>query len=251
MKKFFDVAYDCGEKNKLDAYLPDGKELPIIIYFHGGGLEAGDKGDENFREIGESFADSGYGFISVNYRLYGDGATFPDYINDCAKAIAYIKKNLSHFSGNGQIFVAGQSAGAWIALMLCLNPRYLNALNLSPLDISGWIIDSAQTTSHFNVIKRERGDNPLLQRIDEYAPLYYVDNNTRFTRMLMMFYREDMPCRPEQNRLFVSAVSAFNQNADIRFLELPGEHCHGSSVKDSDGQYPFVKETLKWLEHNS
>ena len=90
-----------------------------------------------------------------------------------------------------------------------------------------------------------------MQRIDEYAPLYYVDNNTRFTRMLMMFYREDMPCRPEQNRLFVSAVSAFNQNADIRFLELPGEHCHGSSVKDSDGQYPFVKEALKWLKGDS
>jgi len=147
--------------------------------------------------------------------------------------------------------VAGQSAGAWIALMLCLNPRYLNALNLSPLDISGWIIDSAQTTSHFNVIKRERGENPLLQRIDEYAPLYYVDENTRFTRMLLMFYREDMPCRPEQNRLFARVVFTFNQNANIRLIELPGGHCHGSSVKDSDGQYPFVKETLKWLEHNS
>ena len=251
MKRLLDIAYDCGEKNKLDAYLPEGKELPIIVYFHGGGLEGGDKGDENFREIGESFADGGYGFVSVNYLLYGDVEDFPYYITDCAKAIAYIRQNISRFSGNGQIFVSGQSAGAWIALMLCLNPRYLKDLGISPQEISGWIIDSAQTTSHFNVIKRERGDNPLLQRIDEYAPLYYVDNNTRFTRMLMMFYREDMPCRPEQNRLFVSAVSAFNQNADIRFLELPGEHCHGSSVKDSDGQYPFVKEALKWLKGDS
>ena len=90
MKRLLDIAYDCGEKNKLDAYLPEGKELPIIVYFHGGGLEGGDKGDENFREIGESFADGGYGFVSVNYRLYGDGAAFPDYITDCAKAIAYI-----------------------------------------------------------------------------------------------------------------------------------------------------------------
>lgn len=251
MKRLLDIAYDCGEKNKLDAYLPEGKEFPIIVYFHGGGLEAGDKGDENFREIGESFADGGYGFVSVNYCLYGDGAAFPDYITDCAKAIAYIRQNISRFSGNGQIFVSGQSAGAWIALMLCLNPRYLKDLGISPQEISGWIIDSAQTTSHFNVIKRERGDNPLLQRIDEYAPLYYVDNNTRFTRMLLMFYREDMPCRPEQNRLFVSAVSAFNQKADIRFIELPGGHCHGSSVKDSDGQYPFVKEALKWLKGDS
>ena len=45
MKRLLDIAYDCGEKNKLDAYLPEGKELPIIVYFHGGGLEGGDKGD--------------------------------------------------------------------------------------------------------------------------------------------------------------------------------------------------------------
>ena len=248
MKSFFDIAYDVGEKNRFDAYLPDQKGFPVIVFFHGGGLEAGDKADENFRQIGKSFVENGYGFISVNYRLYGDGAVFPDYINDCAKAIAYIRQNISRFSGSGQIFVAGQSAGAWIALMLCLNSRYLQAVGISPLDISGWIIDSAQTTSHFNVIKRERGENSLLQRIDEYAPLYYVDENTRFTRMLLMFYREDMPCRPEQNRLFARAVSAFNPDADIRFIELCGEHCHGSSVKDSDGKYPFVKETLKWMK---
>ena len=36
MKRLLDIAYDCGEKNKLDAYLPEGKEFPIIVYFHGG-----------------------------------------------------------------------------------------------------------------------------------------------------------------------------------------------------------------------
>ena len=39
--------------------------------------------------------------------------------------------------------------------------------------ISGYISDSAQMTTHFNVL-RERGLDTRLERIDEAAPLFYL-----------------------------------------------------------------------------
>ena len=133
--------------------------------------------------------------------------------------------------------------------MLCLNRTYLKGVGLLLNDIKGWIIDSAQTTSHFNVMKYELGCNPNLQRIDEYAPLYYVDESTKFSKMFLLFYENDMPCRPEQNHLFIKAVQAFDKDADIQYKQLPGGHCHGSTHCDEDGEYSFLKESIRWLSN--
>ena len=188
---------DCPE-NTLDMYLPEKSGYDTIVYFHGGGLEAGDKADENCIAIGKRFAECGYGFVSVNYRMYPQ-AKFPEYLQDAARAIAWVKAHAISYGGNGELYVSGTSAGAWISIMLCLNEEYLQGVGIYPLEIKGWIIDSAQMTAHFNVLKYETGVDPNLQRINEFAPLYYVDSKTKCNRMLLLFYQEDIPCRPEQN----------------------------------------------------
>ena len=43
MKKHSDMEYAPGRL--LDLYLPEGDVKAVFIYFHGGGLEAGDKGE--------------------------------------------------------------------------------------------------------------------------------------------------------------------------------------------------------------
>ena len=47
--------------------------------------------------------------------------------------------------------------------------------------------------------------------------------------------------------LFYQSVLTFNPEADIEYKLLPGGHCHGSSKKDEDDEYPFIKTTLDWL----
>lgn len=235
-----DVFYkaDCA----LDAYLPDCEEFETIIYFHGGGLERGDKGGKAVR-LGEDFAKAGYAFISANYRLYPN-AKFPDYLQDVAEAVAYAKK---HFGGK-KLYVGGSSAGAWLSMMLCLRGEYLQAVGIENKEIDGWLIDSSQMTSHFNVQKMETGRDERLQRIDEFAPLYYVDENMWFSKMLLVFYDNDMPCRYEQNKLFYKSVLYFNEKADICYRVLSGKHCSGMSERDENGDYPLVKTTLDWLK---
>ena len=144
--------------------------------------------------------------------------------------------------------ISGQSAGAYLTLMLCLNKDYLKSVGIDNKDIVGWISDSAQTTSHFNILKYEKGLSPLLQRIDETAPLYYIDEKTSFSHVLLMAYEEDLPNRVIQNELLVSTIKNFNKSADIQLILLKQWHCHGSSVLDDDGEYECVKIIKNWLQ---
>ena len=247
MKKIENVLYSNKHEEKLDVYLPETEGFTTVVYFHGGGLAQHGKACEGAVNIADSFVKKGYAFVSADYRIYPD-AKFPEFLVDGADAIAYVKAHLNEWGGNGKIIVSGQSAGAWMSIMLCLDKQYLGAVGIDPMEISGWIIDSSQMTAHFNVLKYETGCDPNLQRINEYAPLYYLDGNTRFNRMLILFYENDMPCRAEQNMLFIKAAQTLCPANDLQYKMLKGAHCQGSVSRDESGQYAFVAETLAWLK---
>jgi hypothetical protein len=134
--------------------------------------------------------------------------------------------------------------------MLCLNRQYLANESVDADTIKGWFIDSAQTTSHFNVLKNEKGVHKLTQRIDEYAPLYFVDENTKFSRMMLVLYNQDMVCRYEQNMLFYKAVLAFNPEADIEYRLINGTHCSSTKQWNKKGETLFVETFLNWAKKN-
>ena len=52
------------ERLKLDIYYPEGqKDCPVVVWFHGGGLEGGNK------EIPRQLRQRGWVVVGVNYRL--------------------------------------------------------------------------------------------------------------------------------------------------------------------------------------
>ena len=226
----------------MDLFLPDQKEFFTIVHFHGGGLVSGDKGDTH--QYCEHLTRHGYAVATANYSLLPDHK-FPLFLYDSAKAIKWVKDNISQYGKSKGIIVSGQSAGAYITLMLCFNEEYLQSVGIDNSEVSGWISDSAQPTSHFNILKIEKGLSPLLQRIDETAPLYYINEETTFSRLLLISYKEDIPNRLEQNKLLLSAILSFNNKADVELIVLNGGHCHGSSTLDTDGEYEVIKEMVK------
>ncbi len=130
--------------------------------------------------------------------------------------------------------------------MPCLNKEYLLEVGVDPSKIIGWISDSAQTTSHFHILEYELGLNPWVQRIDKYAPLYYVDENVNFSHLLLTVYEDDMPNRLEQNKLLVSTIKNFNKDLDVELHLLKGEHCHGSCRLNENNEYDLVNLVNEW-----
>ena len=232
----------------LDAYLPQADGFTTVVYFHGGGLVEGDKADANNIDFASAFVDAGYAFISANYRMYPQGGKYPDFLEDAAQAVAFAKENYADKLGNGKILICGQSAGAWLASMLCMDKQWLAGVGIDAEKIDGWLIDSAQMTSHFHLIEYETGENPWLQRIDKYAPMYYIGEGVKVSPMFITFYEQDMACRVEQNQLFVKALKFFYPQADITATLLPGAHCHGTVVREADGQFAFLTLALPWMK---
>ena len=229
----------------MDLFLPDQEEFFTIVHFHGGGLVEGDKGDTH--QYCEHLAKAGFAVATANYSLLPNNK-FPFFVEDASQAVKYVLENIKQYGKSKGIIVSGQSAGAYLTLMLCLNKDYLNKAGIDNKIIKGWISDAGQPTSHFNILKYEKGLDPLLQRIDETAPLYHVNENTDFSHLLLLTYEEDLPNRLEQNKLLYSSIKTFNKEADMVLKVLKGYHCRGSSELDEDEEYEVIKAIKEWAK---
>jgi acetyl esterase/lipase len=109
-------------------------QTPTLIFYHGGSWQYGAKDD--YRFLGTAFAARGIQAVVVNYRLHPE-VIFPAFVEDAAKALAFTKANLAN---NRPIFIAGHSAGAHIASMVALDPRFLAAERTSICDSAKGVI---------------------------------------------------------------------------------------------------------------
>jgi acetyl esterase/lipase len=132
-----DRAYGPLPRQKLDVYTPDdaADDAAVVVFFYGGGWNKGAKSLYLF--VGQSLASAGFIVVIPDYRLYPD-VTFPDFVEDAAAAVAFIRESLMKPDGTPRrIFLAGYSAGAHIAALLNLDERYLASAGVPPSSISG------------------------------------------------------------------------------------------------------------------
>src|SRR5882724_2632996 len=120
-----------NERQTLDVYAPaaPGKNLPVVVWIHGGGWQGGDKSEVHKKP--QAFVDRGFVFVSTNYRLLPnvDMATI---VRDVAKSIHWVHEHIAEHGGDPQrLFVMGHSAGAQLAALICTDDRYLKAERLS------------------------------------------------------------------------------------------------------------------------
>lgn len=226
------IAYKSGsalsdyerERCSLDLYLPEGmSDYPVIVWFHGGGLTAGDK--QTQADIARSLAGRGIGVAAVNYRL-SPRVTFPAYIADAAASVAWVLDRIDDYGGDaGKVFVSGHSAGGYLVAMLGLDETYLEAHGHELAELAGLIPISGQMVTHATV-REERGlpaERPL---VDEAAPAFHVRADA--PPLLAIAGSEDLPARPEENRYLVAAMKAVG-HPDATYLEFAGRN-HGSIV---------------------
>ena len=247
MKILKDIYYsnDRLKEKTLDVYLPQGKCKSVFLYIHGGGIEHGDKANHD-RE-GKYLSKLGYGFVSINYRLYPN-ARFPEFIEDSAEAVAWAKRKMSSLFGCDKLYVGGSSAGGYISMMLCFDKQYLEAVGLSNKDIAGYWHDAGQPTFHFNVLKYE-GYDPRRVIVDEHAPLYFVGLEEEYPPMRFIVSDNDIENRKEQTDMIVGTLRHFGYDMEkLTHTLTHGTHVWYVTATDSDGKNEFSKLILPFIK---
>ena len=232
MRKLADLSYGVSPENVLDLYLPDEDGFDLFLYFHGGGMEAGDKKKEHM--VFEHLAQHGIAAASINYRMYPD-AKYPDFVEDAAASAAWVHAHIGEYGGNGRIFLGGSSAGGYLSMMLCFDGRWLGAHGLAASDFAGFVHDAGQPTKHFNVL-RELGIDTRRVIIDDTAPIYHIGETLDLPPMLFIIAENDMQNRLEQTVLVRSTLRHFGfPEENMPLITMPGKHCGYNRAMDEHG----------------
>ncbi len=144
-----------GKPQLLDLYLPEkaGPSLPVIVWVHGGGWNAGSKD----RCPGLWLVPAGYAVASINYRLSTE-AQWPAQINDCHAAVRWLRANAANYNFDSARVAAwgGSAGGHLVALMGTLDAPSAERVQA----VVDWYGPSDLLTMPPNVLseKRTRGD---------------------------------------------------------------------------------------------
>ncbi|MBY0532875.1 MAG: alpha/beta hydrolase [Xanthobacteraceae bacterium] len=135
----YDVSYGGDPRMKLDVYRPaNATNAPVVVFFYGGSWQRGDK--SIYRFVGNTLARAGIVAVIPNYRLYPP-VLYPDFLRDSALAVRWAKDNAARFGGDPtKLFLSGHSAGAYNAVSLATDRRWLAEAKLEPkADLAGVI----------------------------------------------------------------------------------------------------------------
>ena len=224
-----DIAYKSGAalseyeqtRCKLDVYAPAGaKDLPCVVWFHGGGLTGGNKNGS--KVSGRVLAAEGVILVAVNYRL-SPQAKYPAYVEDAAAAVAWTKQHAAEYGADPKrVYVAGHSAGGYLAAMVGADERWLKPYALTLADLAGVVPLSGQMATHYT-IREERGLSKTSIIIDDAAPLNHAGKDT--PPWLVLYAEKDMTLRGDENRYFAAALVAAGHK-QVEIHEMKG-YDHG------------------------
>ncbi len=226
------------ERCKLDIYYPENTEgFATLVWFHGGGLEGGNKALMN------EFRERGFAVVDVNYRLYPQ-ALCPAYIDDAAQSVAWVFNHIAEYGGDpSKIYVGGHSAGGYLTLMVGLAKEYLAAYGVDADKIAKLYPVSGQTTTHYT-IRKERGLDVNLPVIDQFAP---SANARKEGAPIILITGDDdfeMMARYEENAHIYSLLKRFGHPVEL--YQLEGFH-HGNVVYPAALMIAFdIQGTLKF-----
>lgn len=136
------MSEDCLYLNVWAPAQPSAKKRPVLVYFYGGGMVAGDGSEPRYD--GESMARKGIVALTVNYRLGVFGLLAHPALSqeapyhasgnytllDQQAALEWVKKNIAAFGGDpDRVTIAGESAGSISVSALMASPLSKELIN--------------------------------------------------------------------------------------------------------------------------
>lgn len=197
-----DVPYGPHSRQTMDVWQArSGKPAPLVVYFHGGGWQAQDKGDIHGHLDVRAFLAAGISVASVNYRLLADAnaagiappVQWP--MDDAARAVQFLRSKADAWHFDKTRFAAtGVSAGGCTSLWLAMHddmaePQSADpvarestrlfcvaakapVVSLDPKQLREWIPNSIFSAHAFGFadLSRTASFAPFLAARDSYLP---------------------------------------------------------------------------------
>jgi len=211
-----DVAYGPLDQHRMTIYAQGAgaADRPVIVAFHGGFWQQGHRDEGQMHLMASRLAARGAVVALADYRKYPQ-VRFPLFVEDGALALAWMAENAHRFGGNPRRVIAmGHSAGAHIAVLNALDPRYLapHGVRLAgAVGIAGpygtWFQRHPLVSGVFPE-GTEAASSPLLQARGGGAPLLLVGAGL------------DVICRPADNTELAAAVRAAGGEAESHIYAL-------------------------------
>jgi len=140
----------------------DPKTLPMIMYFHGGGMKQGHALDASYKEFVKCY---GHACVTVtpDYRLSLDGHQYPKAVEDCMAAIREYAPDTPH------LMLTGISAGGYLTLITALRCRDegIPVAHMVPAS-------SGQHIGHDPMTGADKGSNCLCGKANACSVSFYV-----------------------------------------------------------------------------
>jgi acetyl esterase/lipase len=213
-----DIAYGMDDRQKLDIYAPDGNGSlphPVLIFFHGGAWRDGER--EGYGFLGRAFAARGIVTVIADYRK-APKVRFPAFVEDTADAIAWVHANIASHEGDAnRIFVMGHSAGAHIAMLAALDPRWLAAKGLKPDIIKGVIglagpYDFLPLTTDSSKIALGQWPN-----LSETQPITYARADA--PPLLLLTGDKDTVVKPRNSKILSKKIAELGGEQQLKIYE--------------------------------
>jgi acetyl esterase/lipase len=225
-RRHANVAYGLGPQHRLDVYVPDLKPAgprPLVVFWHGGRWSYGDKAD--YRFVGAALAELGYVAVLPNYRHHPE-VKMPGFMDDAARAALWAAAHAGEFDADAaHLYLMGHSAGAHLAALVTLDPRYFADAGQAAPPIAG-VIGLSGPYDFLPLLEED------VQDMFGPPPNYPDSQPINFVRsgappMLLVHGARDETVWPKNSRNLASALRA--RGAPVT-LKLYPKLLHGDTV---------------------
>ncbi|WP_162530907.1 alpha/beta hydrolase [Rhodovastum atsumiense] len=209
-----DLRYGPDPRHLFDVYRPAAAAgpLPVVVFLYGGAWQSGRRQDYAF--VAAPLARRGMIVVVPDYRLFPQ-VRFPGFLEDAALAVAAVQRAAPGWGGDAtRLFVAGHSAGAWLAAMLAVAPRWLAEAGGDRAALSG-VVGLAGPYDFLPIqdedIRAVFSSAPDLRLTQ---PVHHVDG--RNPPLLLLHGAADRVCYPRNSLALATRVRAAGGRAEVR-----------------------------------
>jgi acetyl esterase/lipase len=216
----------------------------VVVFFYGGGWVDGDRGDYAF--VGRAFAAQGFVAVVADYRLVPK-VRFPAFIEDGALAVKWARDNIASHGGDpARIALPGHSAGAYIAAMLALDPRFLAAVGVDPRTVRGAALLSGPYDFYPYTEQRGRDALGAWPRPAETQPISFARADA--PPLLLMHGTADTIVQPRNSQMLAARLAALGAPVELKLY--PGKS-HTDTIKSLSpafrGSTPALADSIAFL----